>query len=81
MPDSMGKVKPHKKKGQFKKGRVELQSRQNDSFHLTLFESVLSVRSACSSERHFNTVTCSKQTFLHKKKEQLKMSLQEVRSQ
>jgi hypothetical protein len=53
MPDSMGKVKLHIIKGQFKKGRVELQSRQNDSLHLTLFESDLSVGSACFSERHF----------------------------
>jgi len=64
MPDSMGKVKLHKIKGQFKKGRVELQSRQNDSLLLTLFESVLSVGSNCYSERHFNAVIRSKQIYL-----------------
>lgn len=55
MPDSIGKVKLHKTKGLFKKGRVELQSKQSDIRILTLFESVLSVGSHCSSERHFNT--------------------------
>ena len=64
MPDTMGNVKLHKIKGQFKKGRVELQSRQNDRLLLTLFESVLSVGSACYSERHFNAVIRSKQIYL-----------------
>ena len=64
MPDTMGNVKLHKIKGQFKKGRVELQSRQNDRLLLTLFESVLSVGSSCYSERHFNAVIRSKQIYL-----------------
>jgi len=64
LPLSMGKVKLHKLKGQFKKGRVELQSRQNDSLFLTLYESVLSVGSNCYSERHFNVVIRSKQSYL-----------------